>query len=153
VVFIPRHEVTYYVDAQEQVLRRDLAGTGASVERRGKLLVIELPSDVNFAFDKYDIQPRFLPVLNSVARTLNRFPATYIDVVGHTDAIGTDGYNQRLSERRASSVAGYLVHRRADPDRLFVAGEGEHEPVASNASITGRAANRRVEIILTPHEG
>lgn len=153
VTYIPRSQVSTYIDTQVDVLQRDLAGTGVLVERRGKQIFIELPSDVNFAFDKYDIQPRFYSVLNTVARTLNHYPATYVDVIGHTDAVGSDDYNQLLSERRAYSVAKYLMHSDANPDRLYVAGEGEFAPVASNASIFGRAANRRVEIILTPHEG
>jgi len=86
-----------------------------------------------------------------VAATLRRYPATYVDVVGHADAIGTDDYNQALSERRAATVADFLVDYDALPARLFVAGRGESEPVASNASIYGRAANRRVEIVLYPH--
>ena len=153
IVFIPAAQVPLYVDREVVVLERELAGTGVEIERRGKQIFIQMPADVTFAFDKSDIQTRFLPALNALSRTLNQFPATYVDVVGHTDAIGSDAYNQSLSERRADAVADYLVYRHAEPDRIYVAGQGESEPIASNASISGRAANRRVEIVLTPHEG
>jgi outer membrane protein OmpA-like peptidoglycan-associated protein len=153
VAFVPYAEAPAYIDRQEAVLDRELAGTGVQVHRRGQQIFIEMPSDVTFAFDKYDIQPRFFPVLSAVARTVNQFPATYVDIVGHTDAIGTYAYNQVLSERRASSVADYLVEEHALSDRFYVEGRGKTEPIASNATIEGRAANRRVEIILTPFEG
>lgn len=143
-------DVPAYVDQQYTVLQDDLRGTGVTVQKRGAQIILELPSDVNFAFDKYDIQPRFYGVLNAVSRTLAKYPATYVDVNGHTDAIGSYDYNQALSERRADAVADYLFSRSVAPARLHVQGFGKTEPIASNATITGRAANRRVEIVLTP---
>lgn len=151
VLLVPRNQVDAYLDRQVVFLERDLVGTGVEVVRQGKSIIIQMPADVTFAFDKATIQTRFFPVLNAVSKTLNQFPATYVDVIGHTDSVGSDAYNQSLSERRASSVATYLVSKRANPDRLYVEGNGEQEPVASNATISGRAANRRVEIVLTPH--
>jgi len=142
-----------YIDTQYQVLQNDLRGTGVDVVKRGQQIVLEMPSDVTFAFDKYDIQPRFRPVLDAVAQTLSRYPATYIDVDGHTDAIGSMAYNQVLSEKRAFSVANYLSDRQVTPVRMHVEGFGKTEPIASNATIAGRAANRRVEIVLTPYVG
>lgn len=146
-------EAPAYIDTQYQVLQNDLRGSGVEVVRRGQQIVLEMPSDVTFAFDKYDIQPRFRPVLDTVAHTLSKYSATYIDVDGHTDAIGSMGYNQTLSERRADSVANYLSERAVTPVRMHVEGFGKTEPIASNATITGRAANRRVEIVLTPYVG
>ena len=153
VAFVPYAEAPDYIARQQEVLDHELAGTGVEVHRRGQQIFIEMPSDVTFAFDKYDIQPRFDPVLSAVARTINQFPATYVDIVGHTDAIGSYSYNQVLSERRAESVADFLVGQHALSDRFYVEGRGKTEPIASNATIDGRAANRRVEIILTPFEG
>jgi outer membrane protein OmpA-like peptidoglycan-associated protein len=144
-------DVPVYVDQQYVVLQHDLAGTGVRVEKQGEQIVLEMPSDVTFAFDKYDIQPRFFGVLNTVSRTLAKYPATYVDVNGHTDAIGSYAYNQVLSERRADSVAVYLADRSVQPARMHVQGFGKTEPIATNATIEGRAANRRVEIILTPY--
>ncbi|CAM3979131.1 OmpA-like domain-containing protein [Novosphingobium lubricantis] len=143
-------EIPAYVERQYVVFQDDLRGTGVTVHKRGEQIVLELPSDVNFAFDKYDIQPRFYSVLNAVSRTLAKYPATYVDVYGHTDAIGSFAYNQTLSERRADAVADYLAGRSVNGARLHVEGFGKTQPVASNATVAGRAANRRVEIILTP---
>ncbi len=148
---LPPSRVDTYMDRQVEILRDDLQGTGVEVVRQGEDIVLRMPSDVTFAFDKAEIQPRFYRVLDAVARTLNEYPATYVDVTGHADAIGSDAYNQVLSERRASAVARYLVGRRALPDRLWVAGRGERDPIASNATVQGRAYNRRVEIVLSPH--
>ena len=152
VTVIPGGQVTSYMDRQVVELRDELRDTGVDVIRRGETIVLELPSDITFAFDKADIRPRFFPVINAVSHTLNAYPATYVDVVGHADSVGSDAYNQRLSERRASSVAAALVDRRALPERLYVEGRGESEPIASNATVQGRAENRRVEIILRPHK-
>jgi outer membrane protein OmpA-like peptidoglycan-associated protein len=142
-----------YMDRQAEDLRRELKGTGVEVLRQGDVIVLQLPTDVTFAFDKSDIRERFYPVLGAVAQTLNRYPATFVDVIGHTDAIGSIPYNQALSERRAASVAGFIDEREAIPARLFVTGRGKLEPIASNATIEGRAANRRVEILLHPYLG
>ncbi len=123
-------------DRQYRELQRDTAGTGVTVERRGADLVMELPADVTFAFDQADIQPRFLPALDAVARTIAAYPATDVEVIGHTDAVGSDAYNFALSQRRGSSVADFLVSRHTDPQRLVVEGLGKTEPVASNATVT-----------------
>jgi len=144
-------EAPAYIDRQYVVLQNDLRGTGVEVIKRNNQIVLEMPSDVTFAFDKHDIQPRFYGVLDAVSRTLGKYPATYVDVNGHTDAIGSYAYNQRLSERRARAVADYLADRSVNGARMHVQGFGKTEPIASNATISGRAANRRVEIILTPY--
>jgi outer membrane protein OmpA-like peptidoglycan-associated protein len=140
-----------YMDRQQSDFRRSLEGSGVMVRRNGDQIVLVMPSDVTFDVDKSEIQPRFLRVLDDVARTLNAYPQTTIDVVGHADSSGPDDYNQTLSERRASSVASYLVNSgRVLGDRVFVAGQGERQPIASNDTAEGRAQNRRVEIILRP---
>jgi len=153
VTVLPLRDADLYMDNQVVELRNELVGTGVEVSRRGDQVVLLLPADVTFAFDKSDIKPRFYPVLDAVARTLRRYPSTYVDVTGHTDAIGTEAYNQRLSERRADTVSHYLEARGAAPQRLATEGRGKDEPVASNATIAGRAANRRVEIELRPVTG
>jgi outer membrane protein OmpA-like peptidoglycan-associated protein len=151
VTVLSARESGAYMDRQFVIFQEELAQSGVTVLRRGDDIVLQMPADVTFAFDKSQLQSRFVPVLTRVAATLSQFPATYVDVIGHADAIGSDDYNQALSERRAATVANFLVSHRAEPARLFVAGHGEAEPVASNATIYGRAANRRVEIILHPH--
>ena len=142
-----------YMDKQQAQLRAQLADTGVTVTRQGDNIVLNMPSDVTFAFDRSDIQPQFYKVLDEVAGTMNQYPSTTIEVVGHADSVGTDVYNQALSERRASSVASYLTTRGVLPARLYVAGMGERQPIASNDTEAGRAQNRRVEIILRPYTG
>jgi outer membrane protein OmpA-like peptidoglycan-associated protein len=142
-----------YMDKQQAQLRAQLANTGVTVTRQGDNIVLNMPSDVTFAFDRSDIQPQFDRVLDEVAGTLNQYPSTTVDVVGHADSTGTDAYNQALSERRASSVASYLTSRGVLPARLYVAGMGERQPIASNDTEAGRAQNRRVEIVLRPYTG
>lgn len=139
-----------YMDRQEEALNRELAGTGVEVDRRGEEIVLNMPGNITFGFDESNIQQQFYPVLNDVARTLNEYEQTTIDVIGHTDSVGSDAYNQALSERRASAVAQYLVNQGVLADRIFVAGRGESQPIASNETEEGRARNRRVEIILRP---
>lgn len=140
-----------YMDRQQAEFRRSLEGSGVMIRRNGDQIVLVMPSDVTFDVDKSDIQPQFLKVLDDVARTLNAYPQTTIDVVGHADSSGPDDYNQSLSERRASAVATYLINGgRVLSDRIFVAGMGERQPIADNATAEGRSQNRRVEIVLRP---
>jgi outer membrane protein OmpA-like peptidoglycan-associated protein len=153
VVPIAPDQTVIYMDRQYEILQSELVGTGVNVRREGQAIILEMPGDVTFAFNKSDIRPRFVPVLNAVVRVLNDYPATFVDISGHTDAIGSDAYNQALSEQRAGRVADYLARGQAMPARMSVIGEGEREPIASNATIDGRAANRRVEIVLRAVEG
>lgn len=142
--------VGQYLDQQQRDLETSLAGTGAEVERQGDQLLVTMPSEVTFASDSAQIQPQFYGALNNVAATLQQYPSSYLDVVGHTDSQGEEAYNQRLSERRARSVADYLISRGVDPARVATYGQGETQPVASNETPDGRQANRRVELLITP---
>lgn len=152
-VYVEDRDVDVYVDHQYREIARDFEGTGADVRRSGDALVIRLPADVTFAFDKSDIQGRFYGPLERFAETIRAYPASDIEVIGHTDSVGSDAYNLGLSERRGRSVADFLVAQGIDPARLVVEGMGETEPVASNATVEGRAANRRVELILHTRGG
>ena len=142
--------VGLYMDNQEAKLRERLEGTGVSVTRHGENIILNMPSNITFATDESDIRPAFYEVLNSVAIVLREFNQTLVDVNGHTDADGTDEYNEELSSRRANSVAHYLVSQQLDSQRFSVQGFGESQPVASNASVSGKAQNRRVEIQIVP---
>lgn len=139
-----------YMDAQERKLRERTAGTGVDVERDGDNLLLRMPSGITFAYDKADVMAQFQPTLNEVASTLAEFPKTYIDVYGHTDSDGSDSYNQMLSERRAQSVATYLNQHGVQSARMATRGYGETQPIATNATEAGKAANRRVEIKIVP---
>lgn len=139
-----------YMDRQEQDLRRRTAGTDVEIIRSGDDLILRMPSGITFATDSSDIDPRFQPTLNQVASVLGDYEQTYVDVYGHTDSTGSDSHNLGLSERRAQSVANYLASRGVRDVRLGTRGYGESQPVASNDTEAGRAANRRVEIKLVP---
>ena len=139
-----------YLDEQKRRLDDDLAGTGATVENTGDVLLVNLPAGVTFSSDSAALEPRFREPLTRVAATITEFESSLIDVIGHTDNQGTDTYNQGLSERRADTVASFLRGEGIRQDRLIAYGKGETQPVASNATAEGRAANRRVELVITP---
>jgi outer membrane protein OmpA-like peptidoglycan-associated protein len=139
-----------YQDRQEAQLRRQMAGTGVDVVRQGDNITLNMPGNVTFGFDQSSLQPQFYPVLDNVANTLQQYNQTVIEVAGHTDSLGTDAYNQQLSERRAGAVADYLGTRGITRDRMMVVGAGKTRPIASNDTEEGRAENRRVEITLVP---
>jgi OOP family OmpA-OmpF porin len=106
--------------------------------------------DVHFAFDKYSLTEYAQASLDADAATINKFsvahPSMKVDVSGHTDWIGTDAYNQALSERRATAVKDYLVRKGIDAGRIRTYAYGESQPVAPNTTAEGRALNRRAEI-------
>lgn len=141
-----------YQDRQERALREQMAGTGVEVIRQGNNITLNMPSGITFDFDKSNLKPQFYPVLDDVARTLQEYNQTVVEVAGHTDSVGSDAYNQKLSEQRANAVAGYLTGRGLNRERFIVVGAGETRPVASNDTEAGRAQNRRVEITLVPIE-
>jgi outer membrane protein OmpA-like peptidoglycan-associated protein len=101
---------------------------------------------VHFDFDKSNIRPDARPILDEAIRILKNEPEIRVSVEGYTDSMGTDAYNQRLSERRARSVVDYLVAGGISRSRLDPVGFGESDPVASNTTEEGRAQNRRVEL-------
>lgn len=142
--------IGYYMDEQEKKLREQTAGTGVDVTREGDNLILNMPSNVTFAVDSSAIQPNFQETLGGVANTLSQYEKSYVDIFGHTDSTGSDAYNQSLSERRASSVANFLSNSGVQRARLATQGFGESQPVATNSTEEGRAANRRVEIKIVP---
>lgn len=142
-----------YMDRQQRALEAELSGTGVGVARQGDNLVLRMPSDVTFAVNQSNIEPRFDAVLRDVAGVLAEYDRSIVDIVGHTDSSGGDAINQPLSERRAISVANALIASGVQRERLFVAGQSSRVPVASNATVEGRAQNRRVEILIRPFTG
>jgi outer membrane protein OmpA-like peptidoglycan-associated protein len=139
-----------YMDRQEARLRTELQGTGVSVTRIGDNLTLNMPGNITFATDSAALNPSFFRVLDSVAKVVNEFDQTVIEVAGYTDSTGSEAYNQLLSERRADSVATYLRSRNVLEARIIETGMGETRPVASNATAAGRQLNRRVELTLVP---
>ena len=139
-----------YMDNQEAKLRNQLQGTGVSVTRRGDSILLNMPSNITFDSDQADLKPQFFATLNSVSLVFKEYKQTLINVVGNTDSTGDANHNYDLSRRRAASVAQYLSAQQLDPHRFSVEGHGANDPIASNASPTGRAQNRRVEITILP---
>jgi outer membrane protein OmpA-like peptidoglycan-associated protein len=144
-----------YMDSQKRDLEKNL---GPEIQS-GQARIEKLPNDVvritmtsqtAFETDSSAIKPGFHSTMDKLADVMVRYGKTTLTIVGHTDSIGTNEYNQRLSERRALSVAQYLESRRVDAMRLATAGKGETVPAASNSSESGRQANRRVEIYVEP---
>ena len=139
-----------YMDKQERDLRARTAGTDVQVIRQGDDLLLNIPSGINFAYNSAAVQPQFQQTLDRVASVLGEYNRTYIDVYGHTDSTGSDAYNQGLSERRATAVADYLSTHGVQRERIGTRGFGETQPIATNETEEGRAANRRVEIKIVP---
>ena len=139
-----------YQDRQEAELRRQTAGTGIDVTRDGDVIKLNLPDGVTFDFNKTELKPQFYPALNNVAATLREYNQTMVEVSGHTDNVGSEAVNQRISEQRAQNVAGYLIGQGLQRERFEIVGMGKRYPVASNDTDAGRALNRRVEIRVLP---
>ena len=139
-----------YMDNQETKLRQRLEGTGVSVTRVGDSIVLNMPSNITFDTNKADVKPQFYNTLNSVSLVFKEFKQTLINVTGHTDSSGDANYNFDLSRRRAAAVAQYLSAQQLDTNRFSVEGHGASDPVASNATASGKAQNRRVEITILP---
>jgi outer membrane protein OmpA-like peptidoglycan-associated protein len=140
----------YYMDVQETKLRQKLEGTGVHVVRSGDNIRLVMPGDVTFETNSSSLDSKFFSVLDSVATVLQEYKSTLVTVAGYTDSTGAADYNQRLSEKRATTVALYLHGRGVAQERLAAIGHGEMHPVAGNDTAEGRSRNRRVEITLEP---
>lgn len=136
------------MDAAESELRSAMPA-GVAVDRVAPDEVrLRMPSDITFDFNSADVRQQFMPRISDLARTLTRHPGMVVHITGHADAIGSDQYNQRLSERRADSVGLALRDYGVSFARIETSGMGEFEPIATNATEWGRAQNRRVEISI-----
>jgi outer membrane protein OmpA-like peptidoglycan-associated protein len=138
------------LDKQEEELRSDLGGSGAVITNTGDRLIVTLPEAITFDTDSSSVRPSLAGSLVQLAASLNKYPDTDVDVIGHTDNVGDASYNQGLSNRRAQAVSTILANNGVSGNRLRAYGRGENQPVASNDTSSGRAANRRVEVIITP---
>ncbi|WP_156839683.1 OmpA family protein [Novosphingobium aquimarinum] len=141
--------IGYQKDKQIRELKEQTAGSGVDVSDTGDGILLNLP-DVTFAVDSTAISPSFQTTLSRVAQSMNQYPNSLIDVYGHTDSTGSDSYNMDLSKRRADAVARYLIAQGVNSARIQAQGMGETYPIADNTTEQGRAANRRVEIKITP---
>jgi len=147
-----------YMDSQKRDLEKNLGQEIQSGEARvekmpNDVVRITMTSHTAFDTDSVNIKPAFHSTMDKLADVVVRYGKTTLTIVGHTDNVGSNQYNQKLSERRAVSVAQYFESRRVSPLRLATLGKGEAEPVASNNTESGRSANRRVEIYVEPVVG
>ncbi|MHC8335416.1 OmpA family protein [Pseudomonas sp. LB3P25] len=115
---------------------------------QSEVITLNDAGDVLFAYNQADLTPAAKSQLDSLMPKLQSADVVSIKVIGHTDSEGTDAYNQALSERRASSVAAYLLSQGLAPNKLTSEGKGESQPVADNETEEGRAKNRRVELYI-----
>jgi outer membrane protein OmpA-like peptidoglycan-associated protein len=142
-----------YMDHQQKAMQQSLQGTGIEVQRTAEnTLNLTMPSSITFGFNSAQLTPDAQNALNSVASVLNQYPDSTINVTGHTDDIGSDSYNQKLSEERAASVASYLGQHNVNNARLSQYGMGEKAPKVPNTDENNRAQNRRVELAIVANK-
>lgn len=110
-------------------------------------------ADAFFDFDKYALKPEGKAKLDEIVANVQNVDVEVIVAVGHTDWIGTEAYNQALSERRANAVKAYLVSKGVDPQKIYTEGKGKRQPIADNRTREGRAKNRRVELEVVANRG
>ena len=103
-------------------------------------------ADAFFDFDKSVLKPEGKAKLKDLVAKIQNISLEVVIAVGHTDSVGTDAYNQKLSERRAEAVKAYLVSLGVAKNRIYTEGKGESMPAADNKTAAGRAKNRRVEV-------
>jgi outer membrane protein OmpA-like peptidoglycan-associated protein len=142
--------IGHQMDQQAKELEQNIPG--ATVERVGEGIQVTFESGLLFDFDSDRIKPEAAKNLNNLASSLGKYPNSSLLIVGHTDAVGSDSYNQTLSERRARSTALYLSGQGVSATRLQTVGRGETEPVASNEQDAGMQKNRRVEVAIYASE-
>ncbi len=138
--------IGHQMDQQAKELDQNIPG--AVVERVGEGITVTFDSGLLFDFDAAVVKPAAQANLETLARSLDKYKDTELLIAGHTDSVGSDSYNQQLSERRARAAADFLIGQGVSASRLRTVGMGEREPVASNDTEAGRASNRRVEIAI-----
>lgn len=138
------------MDKQAKQIEETVAG--AEVIRTDEAILVKFDSGILFDFDKTDLKTAAQENIKNLVVSLNDNPDTEILVIGHTDSRGTDQYNQGLSERRALAVKNYAVTQGLSGARMKTQGKSFHEPIADNETETGRAENRRVEIVIVAND-
>jgi OOP family OmpA-OmpF porin len=122
------------------------AAPAAPVAQAPAAAKVTYAADTFFDFNKSVIKPAGKAKLDDLVAKVKGINLEVIIAVGHTDSVGSDAYNQKLSVRRAESVKAYLVSKGIEKNRIYTEGKGEKQPVADNKTSEGRAKNRRVEI-------
>ncbi len=138
------------MDQQAADLQKDMQGV--KVERVGEGIMLTMPAGILFEVSKFDLTSAASGEIDKLAKVLQKYPDTDILVTGHADASGIPAKNLTLSEQRAQSVVSYLGTHGVDAARMRAAGKGDTEPVGDNATVEGKAANRRVEVAIFANE-
>ncbi|RJL20091.1 OmpA family protein [Paracoccus siganidrum] len=138
------------MDRQAQSLQQSITNPNIRIVNHGDYLQVIMPEGILFATDSAAVSGVAQNDLYAVARNLNQYPNSVVEVVGHTDNTGSAAHNRDLSLRRAQSVAGILTAAGVASNRVATTGRGFDQPIASNATAEGRAQNRRVEILIRP---
>jgi outer membrane protein OmpA-like peptidoglycan-associated protein len=142
--------IGYSLDQQAADLRASMANNQIQIDNRGDHLLVTMPDGILFATDSAAINASLQADIRALALNLQQYRDSTVDVIGHTDNVGSAEYNQDLSARRASAVAGVFLEEGVAPSRVRSFGRGEDEPVATNLTPEGRSLNRRVEIFIRP---
>lgn len=140
-----------YMDKQAKQLEKDLSEV-AEIERIDEGIKVTMASGLLFGFDSYNLSTKNRENLQKLANTLTEYQDTEILVAGHTDSVGDEAYNERLSKQRADAVANYLVANGIKRSRLVVKGYGEDAPAMSNDTKVGQEENRRVELAIVAND-
>jgi outer membrane protein OmpA-like peptidoglycan-associated protein len=144
-----------YMENQRKDFEKALAQEIAS----GAIRVVKLPNDqllvgmtgeTAFQVDSDRINPGFYSTMDKISGIVNKYGKTELNVAGHTDNTGSAQHNQILSQERAAAVQSYMERDGVSPQRIYAAGYGKNQPVASNATAAGRQLNRRVDITIIP---
>lgn len=139
------------LDAQAADLEAGLGNSSVMIENTGESLIVTLPQDILFATDSTTLRSDLQSDLVVLAANLRNYPDSSVQIVGHTDNVGSAAYNEDLSLRRANAVANVLAGQGVLVSRISTIGLGESRPVDTNLTAEGRAQNRRVEIIILPY--
>ena len=142
--------IGYSLDKQAAELDAGFSNGQIDVINTGSELIVRMPEGILFPVDSATLNGQLQSDLYVLANSLNKYPNSIVTVTGHTDNTGSAAYNQDLSERRASAVASVLRAGGVASSRIRVVGAGENQPIASNQTASGRQANRRVEVTITP---
>ena len=134
------------MDRKAEEINEELEGV--TIQRVEEGIAVSFDSGILFSFDSSNLRPTAQENLEKLSEILNRDDETILMVVGHTDSTGDEMYNMRLSERRAQSAANYMISQGLAESRVQTEGRGETEPIATNSTVEGQQANRRVEVAI-----
>ncbi len=140
-----------YMDGQEEDMKRRTMASGIGLQRVGDTIELIMPADITFSQGSASLAPGFMPWLDKVAESLNQYPQTTIDIVGHASTEGAEDTNLQLSLNRANAVRAYLQGKGVLSQRMATGGAGELQPlVYPDNTEAKRSQNRRVQVVLRP---